>query len=529
VSDYPRHAVYARGGVAAGGGPLATSAAVDVLRGGGNAVDAVIAASLVQSVVEMPWGGIGGDAFVLVRSADGGITVVNGSGAAPMKLSSEVAEGEVIPRFGPLSVAVPGFMAAVGDIHASHGSSPFPELFSPAIHYADEGFAASVEFCEAARRVLPELDAGAPLRALLEASALDVGATFRQPRLAETLRELADGGATAFYGSIAERLTASLTGRGGVVTPDDFASHTTPRVEPLGVRYHDIDVYTHPPVSYGCVLLQQLKMYERLDVGYLPSTDPARIDAMVRCKHAAFADATAMLRDPSLGETGVAGLLSDERIEFWAQRLMDTPPNELRAVVADGDGSDTTCVVAADSDGNVAAMIHSLFNEFGSRELDPATGVLLNDRLANQLLSMSGVGGVAPGARPLHTLNAFLAVRDGKPVMLGATPGGRGQVQTSFQLIVNAFDGGLDPQVAIDAPRWLSGAPRRPEPNDHLYLEPSIGDDVADELRSRGHRVVRTDAGGVDLYGSAIAVGHVGDGSLFAAADDRREARTGCF
>lgn len=546
------------GGAAAAGSPAAVSAAVEMLSQGGSAVDAAVAASAVQCVVEFPWGGIGGDAFVLVRESSSGVAALNGSGAAPVDLEAAVQPGSKVPRFGPVSVAVPGFADAVCRAHARYGTLPLTDLFAPAAEQARSGVALSGELGQAAERVVPDLEADSPLRLCLESALARPDKTLALPALAETLEAIAADGPDAFYrGRLAENMAARIRGRGGVLDPDDLAAHSSEWVEPITVAYRGATVSVHPPVSLGCVALLELRLYEWLGLSGTNPDDPVRIDAMVRCKHAALADVLAVLGDDPGAPERAQRLLSDEHVEARVQGLMESMPEDLihpaaglaqstgvspaaglgqstvlrppagpgSAVTgpAAGDGADTTCVAVADGRGQQAVIIHSLFNEFGSRELDPATGVLLNDRLGNQIVG-PGPGRVSGGRRPLHTLHAFSVERGGAPVMMGATPGGRGQFQTNFQVIVNALGGGMGLQAAIDAPRWLSGAPRRPGADRRLHLEPSLGPEVARRLRDRGHDAVLTGPHDAELFGSVTAVGLDADGALIAAADRRREA-----
>ena len=587
------------GGAAAAGCPAAVSAAVEMLSRGGSAVDAAVAAAAVQCVVEFPWGGIGGDAFVLVRepprrddrlqpdpvsearkpssgeiahgqtdrpqpvlSSGGrdqsGLTVaLNGSGTAPVGLETAVQSGSKVPRFGPVSVAVPGFADAVCRAHALYGSLPLTDLFGPAAEQARTGVALAGELGLAAERVVPDLEADSLLRQALEEALARPDRTLALPALADTLEAVAADGPDAFYrGRLAEDMAARLRGRGGVLEPDDLAAHSSEWVEPITAAYRGATVAVHPPVSLGCVALLELRLYERLGLSGADPDDPVRIDAMVRCKHAALADALAVLGDDPGAADRAERLLSDEHVEARVQGLLDAAPEDLirpaagldqaagvgraaglgqstalsppagpgpAAGHAASDGSDTTCVAVADGRGQQAVVIHSLFNEFGSRELDPATGVLLNDRLGNQTVG-AGPGRVSGGRRPLHTLHAFSVERGGEPVMMGATPGGRGQFQTNFQVIVNALDGGMGLQAAIDAPRWLSGAPRRPGADRRLHLEPALGPEAVRRLRERGHDAVLTGPDDAELFGSVTAVGLDVGGALIAAADRRREA-----
>lgn len=588
------------GGAAAAGCPAAVSAAVEMLSRGGSAVDAAVAAAAVQCVVEFPWGGIGGDAFVLVRepprrddrlqpdpvsearkpssgeiahgqtnrpqpalSSGGrdqsGLTVaLNGSGTAPVGLETVVQSGSKVPRFGPVSVAVPGFADAVCRAHVLYGSLPLTDLFGPAAEQARTGVALAGELGLAAERVVPDLEADSPLRRALEEALARPDRTLALPALADTLEAVAADGPDAFYrGRLAEDMAARLRGRGGVLEPDDLAAHSSEWVEPITAAYRGATVAVHPPVSLGCIALLELRLFEQLGLSGADPDDPERIDAMVRCKHAALADALAVLGDDPGAAERAERLLSDEHVEARVRGLLEAAPEDLihpavglapstgaspaaglgqstalsppaaspgrPAVGPSGDGSDTTCVAVADGRGQQAVVIHSLFNEFGSRELDPATGVLLNDRLGNQTVG-SGRGRVSGGRRPLHTLHAFLVERGGAPVMMGATPGGRGQFQTNFQVIVNALDGDMGLQAAIDAPRWLSGAPRRPGADRRLHLEPALGPEAARRLRDRGHDAVLTGSDDAELFGSVTAVGLDASGSLVAAADRRREA-----
>lgn len=547
-------------GAVAAGSPAATEAAADALRRGGSAVDAAIAAAAVQCVAEFPWGGIGGDAFVLVREPSGRddrheahrapgprdlsgqVVALNGSGTAPVRLEAAAESGSKVPRFGPASVAVPGFADAVCQAHARYGILPLTDLFSPAAELARAGVELSGELGRASEKIVPDLEASSPLRQCLENALARPDRTLALHALADTLEAVAADGPDAFYrGRLAEAMSAHLQSRGGVLDPDDMAAHSSQWVEPITASYRGATVAVHPPVSLGCVALLELRLYERLalesaDPGdHLPLTsaastrprslsaadpgDPARIDAMVRCKHAALADALAVLSDDPGAAERAEHLLSDEHVEARVRGLLEAPPEELTRPF---EGADTTCVAVVDGRGQQAVIIHSLFNEFGSRELDPATGVLLNDRLGNQTVG-PGPGRVSGGRRPLHTLHAFLVESDGAVVM-GATPGGRGQFQTNFQVIVNLTDGGMDLQAAIDAPRWLSGAPRRPGADLRLHLETALGSETVQRLRDRGHDAVLTGPDDTELFGSVTAVGIAADGSPFAAADRRREA-----
>lgn len=515
-------------GVVATGNPLATEAAIDVLRSGGNAVDAAAAAAAVQSVVEMPWGGVGGDAFLLVKRASGEIAAINGSGAAPKALS-ESAQVQ-LPRFGPLSVGVPGFVGAVCAVVERFGSRPLAELLAPSVDLAKEGFPVSPEVSRAIARLVAQ--AGCDLVELLDGNGSEPGEVFRQPQLARTLEEVGEGGAEAFYGGrLAKSLAGHLNDLGGLFSFDDFNSHSTEWASPISVEYRDAKIFTQPPVSLGCVLLLLLRMYQQLDLPPLAYDEQIRIDAMVRCKHTAFANLLGILSDQPSATDAAKALLSPESVAALCEGLLDVPLAELARPAANPVarpfsaqvGDDTTCLAVLDGAGTSVTLIHSLFNEFGSRVYEPNTGILLNDRLANQRVG-TGPGEIVGGRKPLHTLNSYLVERSDGLLLAGSTPGGRGQVQFNFQVIVNVLQSGMGFREAVAAPRWLSGAPRRPEPNDGLYLEEGFSVELAERLQERGHTPESASSDDSDLFGSVTMVGREPSGSLLAVADHRREA-----
>lgn len=525
MSDGTR-SLTARGarGVVAAGNPLATEAAIDVLRSGGNAVDAAAAAAAVQSVVEMPWGGVGGDAFLLLKRASGEIAAINGSGAAPRSLSGSAQVQ--LPRFGPLSVGVPGFVGALCAVVERFGSRSLAELLAPAVDLAKEGFPVSPEVSRAIARLVAQ--AGCDLAELLDGNGSEPGEVFRQPQLARTLEEVGEGGSEAFYGGrLAKSLAGHLNDLGGLLSLDDFNNHSTEWAPPISVEYQKARIFTQPPVSLGCVLLLLLRMYQQLGLPPLAYDEQIRIDAMVRCKHTAFANLLGVLSDQPSSADAARALLSPESVAALCEGLLDVPPAELARPAARPFpaqvGDDTTCLAVLDSAGTSVTLIHSLFNEFGSRVYEPNTGILLNDRLANQRVG-TGPGEIIGGRKPLHTLNSYLVERSDGLSLAGSTPGGRGQVQFNFQVIVNVLQSGMGFREAVAVPRWLSGAPRRPEPNDGLYLEEGFSVELAERLQEKGHTPESASVDDSDLFGSVTMVGREPSGSLLAVADHRREA-----
>ena len=507
----------------------AADAGAAVLSGGGNAVDAAVAASAVQCVRELPWCGLGGDGFALVSSPDGRVEALNGAGAVPRALATASIPGGTLPRFGPLSISTPGLVDAWRRLWERYGTRPFASLLEPAAALADDGFVLDEAFVRALDRARAAVDADDPFVAeFCECNRSAVGERFRLPALARTLRETGAGGPDGFYrGRLARAIAETVGGLGGLLSGDDLAEHSCGFEAPMVAGYGSAEVSVTPPVSMGWLLLQMLTLYERLG-GRLIDDDADRIDLMVRCKHAAFTDLAEL---PSWQEASdVMPVLSDDSLDRWcstidAQRRSLLAPAGAPAPPVGASGSDTTCLSVVDGRGLMVTFIHSLFNEFGSRVVVPGTGIVLNDRLAKQPAHLGRAEGSGRFRRPLHTLVGYhVADRDRR--LVGATPGGRGQVQTNFQVLRAIIDNGADPQAAVDGPRWLSGAPRLPDADDLLFLEPGSGSGLGSELARRGHLIAADGAASdSDLFGSCTIAGSTLHSSeRFGAADHRRGA-----
>lgn len=500
------------------GHPLAAEAALDVLRAGGNVVDAALAASGVASVVEPAWCGIGGDAFLLVHRADRDTVVLNGSGAAPGALTDDVVGGPAVPRTGPLSISVPGLVAA-WLAAMRYASRPLGALLEPAIAYARDGFPVYPRLARAIAALEGAPDVSPGLAELLRANGRAEGETFRQTELAHSLRSIAADPSVLYNGPLAKAIVTVMRERGARLSTRDLEEHGAPWTEPLRARYRRYEVATQPLVSLGCVLLQELRILEGFDLRSFGPGDPGLVELEVAAAAAAAEDADRYLGDPSAVDPRLEWLLSDERVLHWRSQIAtDRAPRERPAVAM---GSDTTTIVVADAAGNCACILQSLFNEWGSREVVAGTGVLLNDRLANVRVGGDGPNRLRPGKRPLHTLHGYLVLSDGRFAVAGATPGGRAQAQTNLQVLVNMLDVGEDVQAAIDRPRWLRGLPRRGEDRT-VYLEAGFSAEVTERLRQRGHPV--EDApGGLEAFGNCTVIARDGEsGRLLAGSDQRR-------
>lgn len=486
---------------------LATQAGVDVLRAGGNAVDAAIATAAVLSVVYPQMCTLGGDNFWLVYAARSGrLRALNASGRAGSRATIEAYTDRglsAIPARGPLAAntvpgAVSGWGAAYEYARESLGSGlPWARLFQSAIAYAQQGFPVSPNLAlweaRAATTTGPEASGlfryDAFARTFLKAGgqAYAVGEVLRQPALAETLRTLAAEGARTFYtGSLAQRLVDALDAAGGLLTRDDFARHTADWLEPITVPYRGYTACNVPPNTQGFASLEILNILENVDVQALGEGSPEYYHLLVEATKEAFADRDRYLTDPDFSVIPLARLLGATHGREQAARIAartDVSPGAPR----DPKG-DTVWLGVVDAAGNAVSLIQSIYYDFGSGIVAGDTGVLLQNRGCYFSLDPEHVNRLAPGKRTFHTLNPAMLLREGKPFLVYGTMGGEGQPQTQAALVTRIVDFGLPPQAAVAAPRWLHGRTWGAGAND-LKLESRVGETVIQGLRRRGHPV----------------------------------------
>ena len=514
-----RSVVYAKNGGAAASQPLAVSAAISILKQGGSFIDAAIALSAVICVVEPGASHLGGDAFLVIHhAATKSNLAFNGSGEAPHG-ATPAAYGKEIPLHGYKSGTVPGLVSTWFEAHARYGTLPMAKLLEQAIDYAENGFPANTGFI---KRIAGHL-ALAPDTSLFRDLGVDVNAKIGdlivQKNLAQSLREIASGGRTAFYeGRIAQQL---VSGSDGWFSAEDLKAHTTRVLDPLSIKYRDLTIYGQPPPTQGMILMEELLINERFDLATMSETD--RIHIGVESKKAGFADRNAILADPEFIEVNVSKILSNENIDKrTAQISMEKAATDIAPV---SEGSDTTYFLVADSDGNAVSWIQSVFHGFGSSWVIPETGIILNNRLTGFSLDPTSPNIVEPGKRPAHTLNAFTAVNpDGSLHLVGGTPGANIQVQTNLQLITNVIDLKMNVQEATEAPRWQHlNAPGQSSAEETgsgvLEIENRVSSAVIDELRAKGHEVKLLAAWG---HGSSVQLMQVLHNKTYAFGSDPR-------
>ncbi|MDP3940433.1 MAG: gamma-glutamyltransferase [Deltaproteobacteria bacterium] len=477
--------------MAATSSPRATEAAVAFLRDGANAVDAAVAAAAVLAVVEPQATGIGGDCFMLIHLAGEGRTLgLNASGRAGSAAS--VAELKrrghaFMPLRGPLAITVPGALDGWCAALERAGSLPLDAVLAPAVRAAREGF-------EVTRVVAREWELAVECGMLAapeirEAWTLDghaprAGERFRQPRLADTLDTIGAGGRAAFYeGEFAGRLVDFLAGQGGLLTREDLAAQRAEWVEPIRVGYRGFDVLELPPNGQGLAALIALGILEGFDVSAHPIDSPAALHLLIESLKLAYADRGAYIADPDFADVPVAELLSPAYLSARAGLLR---PDRAMALASPGvppRGTDTVFLATADAAGNLVALINSLYFPFGSGLVVPGTGVTLHNRGGGFTLDEAHPNALAPRKRPFHTLVPAMLARGGAPRAAFGVMGADIQAQAHVQVVSHLVDRGLDPQAALDAPRFFFLAANR------VALEEPVFTAAAEALRGLGHDV----------------------------------------
>lgn len=511
-----RPTVRAANGVVATGHHLATAAGLAALREGGSAADAAITAAAVCAVVLPHRTSIGGDVFALVYDAGARtVTAFNGSGAAPAALDPAAFAGGFDER-GARLATVPGCLAAWADILADHGRRGLDRALAPAIAYAAEGFPVSEVLADAITAEADRLgaDESCARTYLPRGRHLRPGEMLQQPDLAATLRAVAADGADAFYrGELGERFAAGVAALGGWLSAEDLAVHRTERRDPITTSYRGLRVVGQPPVSQGHILLEELAIAEGLDLRGMGWGTAEQIHAMVEIKKIAFADRDAFAGDPRVVPFAAEELLSPEFVALRRRTIGSRAADRVEPAALP---ADTTYLAVVDRDGNAVSLIESVFSAFGAATIVPGTGILLNNRLSGFSLDPRSPNAVAPGKRPVHTLNTVMALDGAAPRFVWGTPGRHAQVQTNFQLAVALIDHGLGVQEAIEAPRWFHDLGRT------LQLESRFPEHVRKALASKGHEIQLL-GDWAEVTGGAQAVAVDANGVFAAGADPRRE------
>ncbi len=484
-----RSAAVAGEAMAATSHPLATLAAIDVLRAGGNAVDAAIAAAAVLCVAEPHMTGIGGDCFVLYAPHAQGVPLaLNGSGAAPMKATVEwyrergFAE---IPVESVHAVTVPGAVDAWCTLLEAHGTKDLAELLAPAIRLAEAGVVVTprpaFDFTFLADKI--GRDAGAARVFMANGRMPALGERLRMPALGQTLRRIAREGRRGFYeGPVAADIVGRCAELGGLHTLEDFARHRSEWVSPIAARYRDHDVLECPPNGQGLAALMMLRTLEGFDLS-ASCGEADRIHLLAEATKAAYRARDAFLGDPRQVPVPVERFLADAYTESVRRRI-DRGRASPAVAWDEPEHKHTVYLCVVDRDRNAISFINSLFHEFGSGVFAAESGVMLHSRGAMFRTIPGHPNAIAPGKRPLHTIIPGMLAQDGRAVMPFGVMGGNYQAAGHATLLARLLDEGLDPQQAIEAPRSFAFDGR-------LQLEATVPAAIAAELERRGHVIER--------------------------------------
>jgi gamma-glutamyltranspeptidase/glutathione hydrolase len=482
--------------------PLATQIALDILRKGGSAVDAAIAANAALGLMEPTGCGIGGDLFAIVWDAkEKQLFGLNASGRAPALMTLEYFRERGITRIpprGPLPVSVPGAVDGWFELHGRFGQLPMSVILAPAIEYAKSGFPVSEVIASGMQRNARYLKdyPGFSETYLTNGRAPEKGEMFRNPRLAKTYEMLAEGGRDVFYkGEIARRIDAYMTEQGGLLRYEDMAAHTSEWVTPVSSNYRGWDVFELPPNGQGIAALQILNILEGFDIGSMGFGSAEYVHTLVEAKKLAYEDRARFYADPDFAEAPVAELISKP---YAASRRALIDPKAAASSYPAGDAAlesgDTIYLTVADAEGNMVSLIQSNYRGMGSGMTPGDLGFVLQDRAELFALDENHANVVEPGKRPFHTIIPAFVMKDGKPLISFGLMGGGMQPQGHAQVIVNMVDFGMNLQEAGDAARVNhigSSTPTGEVMTDGgvIHLERGFSDAVREELRERGHKL----------------------------------------
>jgi gamma-glutamyltranspeptidase/glutathione hydrolase len=526
-----RSMVVARRGMVGTSNPLAAQAGLAILRAGGNAADAAVATAAVLNVTEPASTGVGGDCFALYFDARSGeVTALNGSGRSPAGLTLNRLRGQTaIHPHSADAVTVPGTVAGWHDLLSRHGRMSLRETLADAIHYARDGFPVGPVFAASWGRIAAWLRTRPNTEAYLPDGAAPVaGQVVRLPELAATLQAIAEGGPEAFYtGSVASAIVGTLAEQGGVMTLDDLRAHHSTWDTPISTTYRGVTVYECPPNGQGLAALQALNIAEGWDLGTLAWDTPERLHLMVEAMRLAFADARRYVADGETDPAPLDFLLSKEyaaarRDLVSPERAMQPPTFGMPPA-----HSDTVYLTAVDGDGNACSFINSLYMGFGTGIVAKGTGVFLQNRGALFSLDPEHPNALAPGKRPYHTIIPGLALHDGGLWASFGVMGGFMQPQGHFQVLSAMIDDGLNPQEALDRPRFClaEGAA-----DSILALEEGIPVATMARLADLGHQVRPVSGAGRGLFGSGDIIRRDPEtGVLYGGSDPRKDGLIAAF
>ncbi len=528
-----RSEVIARNGMAATSQPLATLTAVEILKAGGSAVDAAIAANAVLALTEPTGCGIGGDLFAIVWDGrEQRLHGLNASGRSPATLTREEFSRRGltgIPSLGVLPISVPGCVDGWFELHAKFGRLPFSRLMEPAIRYAREGFAVTEIIAagwKSGETVFRDQPGFAELF-LIDGKAPQKGDLFRNPALAATLQRIAERGRDEFYrGDMAVAIAGFVQQHGGFLSTADLAAHRSDWIQPVSVNYRGYDVWELPPNGQGIAALQMLNLLEPFDLRGAGFGSRLHAHLFVEAKKLAFEDRARLYADPAFAKVPVERLISKEYAAERRQLLnvdraaISHPPGLPHAV----DQGDTIYLTVADSERNMVSLIQSNYRGFGSGVCPAGLGFCLQDRGEMFDLQPGRMNSYAPGKRPFHTIIPAFVTKDGKPFLSFGVMGGATQPQGHVQILLNIIDFGMNIQEAGDAPRILHSGSSEPTgetmtDGGAVALESGFPESLTKQLQESGH-VIRSARG---EFGGYQGIQYDAQRDVFLGASESRK------
>lgn len=528
-----RSEVIAVQGMAATSQPLATQVCLDVLKAGGNAIDAAIAGNAMLGLVEPTGNGIGGDLFAIIWDSESGrLYGLNASGRSPESLTLEYFRENgytFIPSYGPLPVSVPGCVDGWFEMHDKFGSLDMEEILAPAIQYAREGFPVTELIAYYMQRSAGRLQKYPGFKETYMSTGMtpSKGEIFRNTYLANTLEKIASGGRDAFYkGDIAKTIARYMKDQGGFLSYEDLASHKSEWVEPLSTNYRGYDLWELPPNGQGTAALQILNIMEGYDIASMGFGSLEYIHAFVEAKKLAYEDRAKYYSDPDFNQLPIEELISKE---YSAERRKLIDPERAARTYPAGEleQGNTIYMTVADKHGNMVSLIQSNYRGMGSGMTPYELGFILQDRGELFSLTEGHYNCYAPGKRPFHTIIPAFVTKDGKPHMSFGVMGGGMQPQGHVQIMVNMIDFGMNLQEAGDAPRIQHIGSSQPTGTKMLdggtvLLESGIDYEVIRGLLGKGH-TVQFDVGGYGGY-QAIMFDEK-NGVYFGASESRKDGQ----
>jgi gamma-glutamyltranspeptidase/glutathione hydrolase len=546
-------------GMIASGHALASEAGIRILKSGGNAIDAAVAAWAVQGLTEPEMTGLGGDMFMLIYLAKTGeVKFINGTGVAPMAATVDFYKGKGgIPDQGILSVSVPGAVAGAELAAKTYGTKPLSELLAPAIELADRGFPISESLASAIRNSREKLSPSAKEIWFNGSTPLGFGDRVVQKDLAATLREIGAKGSAAFYqGPIAEKFAAYMKAEGGLIDQKDLAGIKANEDTPVRINYKGIDVFECPPNSQGFVMLQALNILEGMNVRYMRHNSAPYLHAVTESLKLAFADRNKYVADPKFTpnipmremlskeyaairralidpDKAIAGeapfgnprqpMTSSQQQMAYA---VPQPGPDFTQVIKGEENGHTTYLAVVDKDRNMVSVTSSLLSVFGSGHLVKGAGFMLNNRMAYYGLEEDDVNVLRPGKRVRQTINPALALKDGKPYMVFGTPGADTQPQAQLQFFLNVVEFGMNVQQALEQDYVVSTSfkssyyPHNAEGK--LQVPATLPKHVLDELAAMGHKLDTRNVRGVGSVKAVVV--HPRTGVLMGGVSPTRDS-----